>query len=108
MMIACLYPLSLSIDRHYAVMFYLVGFVFVLFTSCLTAILPGYFASSFDGSIRYTGAGISFNLADGVVGGFTPVLSLIMLQYTNNPASFCWFIFVCAIVSLVSYCTIKE
>jgi hypothetical protein len=51
---------------------------------------------------------MSFNLADGIIGGFTPAIALFLFYLTGNQAGFCWFILLCSIVSLISYFKIKE
>ncbi len=51
---------------------------------------------------------MSFNLADGIVGAFSPAIALFLLRVTNSQAGFCWFILICAVVSLVSYVLTKK
>jgi Major Facilitator Superfamily. len=84
------------------------GFLYIIPIACMTALLVYRITDLFPPAVRYTGVGLAFNLSDGIIGGFTPAISLILLEYTKNQAGFCLFILLCAVVSLASYLTIKE
>ncbi|MES2273154.1 MAG: hypothetical protein V4487_03060, partial [Chlamydiota bacterium] len=76
--------------------------------ACITALLPYLLTHLYPTPVRFTCVGLSFNLADGIIGGFTPAIALYLLRYSANQAAFCLFILLCAIVSLFSYWKIKE
>ncbi len=82
--------------------------LFCLFITCLSALLPFAQADLFPTHARYTCLGISFNIADAVIGGFTPVVVLLLLNLRGNQGDFCWFLLACAIISLSSYFMMKE
>lgn len=91
--------------------YYGVAIIFLIYTipiSCITALIPYLLTHLFPTSVRFTCVGMSFNLADGIIGGFTPAISLILVQMTGNPSAFCWFILLCSIVSGVFYCRMSN
>ena len=59
-------------------------------------------------SVRYTGVGLAFNLSDGIIGGFTPAIALILFGWTGDQGAFCFYILLSAIISLISFLRIKE
>ncbi|MFA6119338.1 MAG: MFS transporter [Parachlamydiales bacterium] len=103
MIIFLLYPLYLAIDNKNLLLIGIIGFLSIFPITCITALIPYLLADLFPTNIRFTGVGLAFNLADGIVGGFTPAISLILLKYVPNEAAFCWFILICSIVSLHFY-----
>jgi MFS family permease len=106
--IVLLYPLYISIVNAHMYLLYFTGFAFIMSLNCLTALIPYILCELFPTPVRFTCVGFSFNLVDGMIGGFTPIIVLYLLRFTGNEASFCWFILVCAIISLLSYLTINE
>jgi MHS family proline/betaine transporter-like MFS transporter len=106
--IILLLPLYISINNGSFFWASIVGGLGIIPVICMTAFLPYLLAHLFPVPVRFTGVGLSFNLADGIVGGFTPAIALFLLQYTNNQAAFCWFILACAIISLISYFKISK
>lgn len=83
-------------------------YMFVVPISCITATLSFVLLHLFSTPVRFTGVGIAFNISSGLIGGFTPAVSIFLSQYFNNPAAFCWFVLICAAVSLLSYFKIRE
>jgi MHS family proline/betaine transporter-like MFS transporter len=108
MIIALLYPMYLIINQMNLFWIAFIGVLFIIPITCIIALLPYFLTNLFTTSCRFTCVGMSLNLADGIVGGFTPAIALALLHITGNQAAFCWYILVCAIVSLISYFKIKE
>ncbi len=84
------------------------GGICLIANTCITALITYRFMHLFRTSVRFTGSALSFNLADGIIGGFTPAISLFLVQYSGNQGAFCWFILASAIVSLLAYFKIKD
>jgi MHS family proline/betaine transporter-like MFS transporter len=105
---ALLYPMYLVINQVNYVWIAIIGVLFIIPITCITALLPYILTNLFTTSVRFTCVGMSFNLADGIIGGFTPAIALFLFHLTGSQAGFCWFILLCSIVSLISYFKIKE
>ncbi len=103
-----LYPLYLSI--HYSSVFFLslTMLIFALFFTCISALIPFFLSELFPTHVRFTCVGVSFNIVDTVIGGFTPVVVLYLTRLTGNRAAFCWVLLVCGLLSLVAYMMMKE
>ncbi len=102
-----LFPLYYSIEYQKIVLF---GASVLLFSLCLTiitAMIAYILCDLFPTYVRFTCVGVSFNVADAIIGGFTPSLSLILLNYTGKEGSFCWVLFICGILSMISYYFMK-
>lgn len=82
--------------------------VIALLFSCLYALLPYLLANLFPTYLRFTGVGLSYNLADSVLGGFTPVVALYLLPLTGREAAYFWIMEICALISLGAFLTIKD
>lgn len=72
------------------------------------ALLPCLLAELFPTSTRYTGLGMSFNLCDSVIGGFTPLLALFLTNHIGDIATFVLLIASSAVISLITFLFIKE
>jgi MFS family permease len=83
------------------------SFLIIFPITYITAVIPYLLTHIFPTSVRFTGVGLSFNLADGLVGGFTPAITLLLQQYTGQSGVFTWLIAVCALISLLGYARIK-
>ncbi|MBS0615702.1 MAG: MFS transporter [Verrucomicrobia bacterium] len=105
LVIALLYPLSVAMSNKDIVSLSIIGFLFLLPISCITALIAYLLGSLFPPQVRFTGVGVAVNLADGIVGGFTPAIALLLLQFTGDQSAFCWYIFICALISLIAYAT---
>lgn len=103
MVILLLYPLANALINKNIHVLAIIGALFLIPVSCITALIAYQVGNLFPAQVRFTGTGVSINLADGIIGGFTPAISLFLLQLTGNEAAFCWYILVCAILSLISY-----
>ena len=85
----------------------LIGLVLVILFSALFALLPYLLAHQFVTSMRFTCVGLSFNLADSIVGGFTPVLVLQLIGYQSAITTLALLLTVCGIISCLSYLLIR-
>lgn len=106
--IALLYPLYYAVSTHNGLLLLLIGAIYVVATTCITGLLGYVFAHLFPVQIRYTGVGLSFNLADGIIGGFTPAIALALSHWTGNEMAFFWYILGTAIISLLALLRIKN
>jgi hypothetical protein len=86
----------------------IIGILYVIPITCITALLPFLLTDLFPISVRFTCVGLTFNIADAIIGGFTPGIALILIDLTGNQGAFCWLILVCAFISLISYLQIKS
>ena len=87
---------------------FITAYLYVMPITCITALIPYILVRLFAAPVRFTGVGLAFNLADGIIGGFTPAIAILLAYDSNNQAEFCWFILICAIISLFSYFKIKD
>ncbi len=107
-MIILLYPLYFGVVRNNATIIIITMFLFCIMYSCMTSLLPYIFCNLFPTRSRFTCLSTSFNIADATIGGFTPVLTLYMLNITGDIGSFCWILLFFGILSLGSFMMIKE
>lgn len=106
--IAILYPLSLTIN-NVSILF--TGILIVLFSLLFTwqsALIPYIMPDLFPIRVRFTCVGLSYNLVDALIGGFTPVIALYLLNLTGKEASFTWILLGGALLSLSGYLMMKE
>ncbi len=107
--IALLYPLALAFNYKSTYLLTIIGILFLIPISCITALIGFQVGNLFPDQVRFTGTGVAMNLADGIIGGFTPAIALFLLQLTGKQTAFCWYVLACAIISLISYLkAIKE
>ncbi|GAB2986075.1 MHS family MFS transporter [Amycolatopsis acidiphila] len=59
-------------------------------------------AESFGTSVRYSGAGIGYQLASVIAGGPAPLIAAAVLQHTGSSTGISWYIVGCAVVSLAA------
>lgn len=107
-MIILLVPLYFSFVRINISVTISIVVLFCLLYSCMTSMLPYIYCNLFPTQSRFTCVSTSFNIADAVAGGFTPVLTLYLLSLTGNIASFCWILLFFGALSLGSFMMIKE
>jgi MHS family proline/betaine transporter-like MFS transporter len=101
--ILLLYPLSWAMDHKNMVFLSIVGGLYLIPISCISALMGYLLADLFPAKVRFTGTGITVNLADGIIGGFTPAIAILLLELTGVQSGLCWYILVCATISLLSY-----
>lgn len=103
-----LWPFYVAVENRNSWLLGIIGFLYMIPITCMTALLPNLLNSLFPTSVRFRGMSLSFNLADGMIGGLTPAIALTLFRLTGNETSFCWFILLCAVISLISYFKIRE
>jgi metabolite-proton symporter len=59
-------------------------------------------AETFGTNIRYSGAGLGYQLASVIAGGPAPLIAAAILQSTKSSTGISWYIVGCAVVSLVA------
>ena len=65
------------------------------------AVTPAFIAKLFPTPVRYTGLGISYNLANAAMGGMAPFISLYIIQLTGNKLAPAYYFILLGIVSLI-------
>ncbi len=106
-MIFLLYPMYLAIQSSSIPLMIVTLFLFCLFFSCNSALIPYIVADLFSTHDRFTCSALSFNIADAIIGGFTPALALSLLNKTDQPGSFVWILLFVALLSLSGYLYLK-
>lgn len=101
-------PLYISITHEMVILLSICVLVFGLCLTIVTAMIAFILCDLFPTYARFTCVGTSFNVADAVIGGFTPFVSLLLLNYTGNQASFCWILLFFGALSMTSYYFMKE
>lgn len=69
--------------------------------------IPAMLVEIFPTSIRYTGMSLSYNFC-AIIGGLTPTISLLLIEYTGNPMSIMWLLVGAAVLSCVSLAFYKD
>ena len=59
-------------------------------------------AESFGTNVRYSGAGLGYQLASVIAGGPAPLIATAILKKTGSSNGIAWYIVICAVVSLVA------
>jgi len=59
-------------------------------------------AESFDSDVRYTGAGLGYQLASVIAGGPAPLIAAALLQFYGNSTTISLYIIVCAAISMAA------
>ncbi|MEU6265222.1 MFS transporter [Saccharopolyspora shandongensis] len=59
-------------------------------------------AESFGTNIRYSGAGLGYQLASVIAGGPAPLIAAAVLQATGSSTGISWYIVLCAVISLIA------
>ncbi|MEH0110863.1 MFS transporter [Tersicoccus sp. MR15.9] len=59
-------------------------------------------AESFDPDIRYTGAGLGYQLASVIAGGPAPLIAAALLQGTGGSTAISIYIIICAVISMLA------
>jgi len=106
-MMVLLYPLYWAVTN--ASVAFMIGIIclFCILYTCTSALIPYIVADLFTTHDRFTCSAVSFNLADAVLGGFTPIAAIWLLNATQTRASFVWILLFTAILSLIGYLRLK-
>ncbi|WP_272941760.1 MFS transporter [Saccharopolyspora spinosa] len=59
-------------------------------------------AESFGTNIRYSGAGLGYQLASVIAGGPAPLIAAALLQSTGTSVGISWYIVLCSVISLIA------
>ncbi len=86
----------------------ILGILFIIPLSCITALLGYIYCELFPFKVRFTGVGLSFNLADGIIGGFTPVIALSLAKWSGFNGAFCFYILATAVLSIIAILLIRK
>lgn len=105
--ILLLYPFYLAIDMGSIYMISISMILLCILISCSSALIPYIVADLFPTHDRFTCTAVSFNLADAILGGFSPFLALYIAQYTKGFTSFLIIVLGGSILSLISYLYLK-
>jgi len=106
--IMLLFPLFIAVNSSNLHLLIVIGILFSFPIASISAVYPYWIARIFHSKIRYTAIGLSFNFADGIIGGLSPAIALAMIEYTNNKGSFCFYVLLCSIISIISFRKIKK
>lgn len=106
--ILLLLPLYFSITNGNITSLFILGIIYALPIACISALYPYWIAHIFHPNIRYTAVGLSFNFADALIGSFAPAIALIMFQLSNKHGTFCLYVLLCSIVSVIAYINMKQ
>ncbi len=106
--ILLLYPLYQAINDASIFFIALYMAIFSLLITCLSALIPFVLPSLFPTHVRFTCVGVSFNVTDAAIGGFTPALTLYLLRWTGSEGSFSWYLLPFALLSAIGFLLAKE
>jgi MFS family permease len=67
-----------------------------------------FISESFPGSLRYSGAGLGYQLASITSGGPAPILAAILLHQFGTPQAIALYMSACSAVSLASVCMLPD
>ena len=98
-------PLLLVHSAAHIMIFLCVGFVLMggLFGPC-----GAYLPELFPVHVRYSGAGLSYNLAAIFGGAFAPTIATALVQATGTVESVGWYLAVMSVIALIALFLIKE
>jgi MFS transporter, MHS family, shikimate and dehydroshikimate transport protein len=71
-------------------------------TSALYAVLPAYVSELFKPRVRYSGISISYNLASGLIGGFSPAISSALFAWAGSTWPIALYLMGIGLVSAIS------
>ncbi|APJ03525.1 MFS transporter [Silvanigrella aquatica] len=95
------YPIFLSFSENNFTSIYLCYVIICVATAASTAAAMLLLAESFPTKIRYSGSSLSYNLAFGIFGGFTPLIATTLIQQTGSKSSPAIYMILVSAVALV-------
>ncbi len=101
-------PFYISILNGSILLMFLFLTIIILFFCIQFSFLPSFIAGLFPTAVRFTCIGFSFNITDGVIGGFVPNIGDWLTQVTGKPASFILLFPLTAIIFLICLKFIKK
>lgn len=96
-------PLYFAINSKNLIALFVLGLLFLIPIVSITSLIAYLLGNLFPPQVRFTGIGISVNLSDGIIGGFTPSIALFLTWITGMQASFLGYVAICTLISLWSY-----
>ncbi|HSX13692.1 MAG TPA: MFS transporter [Chlamydiales bacterium] len=102
-----LYPIYLAQSYDSIVWISILMILLCILISCSSALIPYIVADLFPTHDRFTCTAVSFNLADSILGGFSPFLALFLAQHTKGLTSFIIILFFGCILSMIGYLFLK-
>ncbi len=90
----------LAQNQHHLTLLAVVAGLYILPVTCISALITNLLSELFQASTRFAGISLTFNVADGLIGGFTPVAALLLYKITDNQAAFCWYLLATSVISL--------
>ena len=97
-----------SVTSKNNILLLLVAVLYLIPLSAITAVYPYWIAHIFKPKVRYTSVGVAFNLADAIVGGFSPAIALLLYNFTNDIGSFSWYVLMVCLISVFAILRLKE
>lgn len=101
-------PFYLSILNGSILLMFLFLTIIILLFCIQFSFLPSFIAGLFPTAVRFTCIGFSFNITDGVIGGFVPNIGDWLTKVTGKPASFIFLFPLTAIIFLICLKFIKK
>ncbi|APJ03526.1 MFS transporter [Silvanigrella aquatica] len=95
------YPIFYLFSENNFASIYFCYFIVSISTAAATASGIVLLAESFPAKIRYSGASLSYNLAFGVFGGFTPLIATTLIDQTGSKVSPAFYMILVAVVALI-------
>jgi MFS transporter, MHS family, proline/betaine transporter len=90
----------LSENQNHLILLAIVACLYIFPITCISALITNLLSELFETPVRFAGVSLTFNIADGLIGGFTPVAALILYKITDKQAAFCWYLLASSIISL--------
>jgi MHS family proline/betaine transporter-like MFS transporter len=97
-----------SIATKKLILLCIIGIIYTFPVSCITALLGFQLPRLFRTDVRFTCVGVSWNIADAIIGGLTPAILMLLQLLMNSSGSLCIFILLTGIVSMCCYTKIIE
>ena len=87
-------------ENNFASIYFCYGIVSIA-TAAATASGILLLAESFPTKIRYSGSSLSYNLAFGIFGGFTPLIATTLIEQTGSKTSPAFYMILVSVIALV-------
>ncbi len=105
--IVLLYPFYLA-SIYGSILFIAILMVTIcILITCSSALIPYIVADLFPTHDRFTCSAVSFNLADSILGGFSPFIAFYLAQHTKGLTSYIVIFLFGSILSLIGYLYLK-
>lgn len=101
-------PLFLAFGWSGFGMIVLIQILFGAILSVNDGTLPAFLSELFPTDVRYTGFAFSFNCANAVMGGTTPLIATWLITTSGSHVSPAWYLMLVALVALGALFTVKD